>query len=197
MFRSALPAWLALRLYSLPSFPTLIMTPTAIVLHGPTSVGKSSLASALQDASDAPIFHITMDAFVEMSRRRDMRSEAELKQALALHYQNLQSTLRHVAKSHFDIVLDLVLRDDAELAACIAALESRPTFVIGVRCALDVLEERERVRGDRADGMARWQYAQPAYDRAYDMRLDTSAITPREGARLIRDWVRGRMAGSQ
>lgn len=90
------------------------MVPTAIVLHGPTSAGKSSLAKALQDSSDVPVFHITLDAFVEMSRRRDMRSEIELAQALEIHHQNLQSTLRLVAKSHFDIVLDLVLRNETE-----------------------------------------------------------------------------------
>jgi chloramphenicol 3-O phosphotransferase len=166
------------------------MIPTAIVLHGTTSAGKSSLAKALQDNSEMPVFHISMDAFVEMSRRCDMRSESELNQALKLHYQNLQSTLRRVAKSHFDIVLDLVLRDEAEFAACLDALAPRPTFVIGVRSPLDVLEERERTRDDRTNGMATSQFGHSAYERAYSMRLDTSSVTPEEGARVIRDFVR-------
>jgi chloramphenicol 3-O phosphotransferase len=49
-----------------------------------------------------------MDAFVTMSNRRDMRSDVERDQAYALHCRNLASTLRQVAASHFDIVLDLV-----------------------------------------------------------------------------------------
>ncbi|WGY72978.1 AAA family ATPase [Burkholderia cepacia] len=73
------------------------MKPIAIVLHGPTSAGKSSLARALQDSSDVPMFHISLDAFVEMSRRRDMRSDDELNQAIRLHHLNLQSTLRSAA----------------------------------------------------------------------------------------------------
>ena len=115
------------------------MKPIAIVLHGPTSAGKSSLAKALQDGSDVPVFHITLDAFVEMSRRRDMRSDEELNQALRLHHLNLQSVLKRVAASHFEIVVDLVLRDTSALEECIAALAPRRTYVIGVSCPLDVL----------------------------------------------------------
>ncbi|HDR9765705.1 TPA: hypothetical protein QDC27_000931 [Burkholderia cepacia ATCC 25416] len=114
------------------------MKPVAVVLHGPTSAGKSSLARALQQGADVPTFHVSLDAFVEMSRRRDMRSDEELNQALRLHQLNLQSTLARIAASHFEIVLDLVLRDPAALDACLAALSPRQTFVIGVTCPLDI-----------------------------------------------------------
>lgn len=173
-----------------PSNPHPVMTPTAIVLHGTTSAGKSSLAKALQDNAEAPVFHVSMDAFVQMSRRQDMRSEAELDQALVLHQINLCSTLRRLAAGHFDVVLDLVLRDDAKFAACLEALSSRPTFVIGVHCPLEILEVRERNRGDRASGLARSQFGHPAYEREYSMKLDTSIITPEEGAKIIRRFVR-------
>ncbi|HDR8937571.1 chloramphenicol phosphotransferase CPT family protein [Burkholderia vietnamiensis] len=169
------------------------MMPIAIVLHGPTSAGKSSLARALQDSAETPTFHITLDAFVEMSRRRDMRSDKELNQALQIHYWNLQSTLRRVAESHFDIILDLVLRNDDEFDACLAVLASRPTFVIGVCAPLETLEERERLRPDRAEGVARSQFGHPAYSRPYAMRVDTSAISVQEGADLIRSFVRSQI----
>lgn len=165
------------------------MEPTAIVLHGPTSAGKSSLAKALQDSSDIPAFHISLDAFVEMSRRRDMRSNDELNLALRLHHLNLQSVLKRVVASHFEIVVDLVLRDTSALEECISALAPRRTYVIGVSCPLDVLEERERARPDRGEGMARSQFGHPAYSRSYSMRLDTSTCTPEEGARRIRSFI--------
>ena len=169
------------------------MKPTAIVLHGPTSAGKSSLARALQDSSETPVFHISLDAFVEMSRRRDMRSDEELNQALRLHHLNLHSTLERVAASHFEIVLDTVLRDTTVLDECIFALATRRTYVIGVSCPLNVLEERERNRGDRGVGMAREQFGNPAYSRPYSMRLDTSTCTPEEGARRIRSFITAQM----
>ncbi len=135
------------------------------------------------------MFHISLDAFVEMSRRRDMRSEKELDQALSLHHLNLQSTLRRVAASHFDIVLDLVLRDTPALDACIAALSPRYTVVVGVSCPLSVLERRESARSDRGDGMARSQFGHPAYSRPYSMRIDTSICSSEEGARRIRRYI--------
>jgi chloramphenicol 3-O phosphotransferase len=150
---------------------------------------KSSLAKALQDSSDVPVFHISLDAFVEMSRRRDMRSDDELKQALRLHHRNLQCTLKRVAATRFEIVLDLVLRDTTSLDDCISALSTRRTYVIGVTCPLHILEERELRRPERGEGMARSQFGHSAYSRSYSMRLDTSTCTPEEGARRIRAFI--------
>ncbi|KWB62279.1 phosphotransferase-like protein [Burkholderia ubonensis] len=58
------------------------MAPIAIVLHGSTSAGKTSLAKIWQDSSEVPVFHITLNAFDEMSKMRDMRSDTELNQVL-------------------------------------------------------------------------------------------------------------------
>lgn len=166
------------------------MKPIAIVLHGTTSSGKTSLAKALQETAVTPVFHISMDAFVEMSRRSDMRSETELNEALMLHHVNLCSTLRQTATSRFDIVMDLVLRDDARFLDCLEALSSRPTFVIGVYCPLEELKTREFHRGDRQSGLAISQFGHPAYRRKYLLELDTSTMTPAMGAEIVRNYVR-------
>jgi chloramphenicol 3-O phosphotransferase len=165
------------------------MSPTAIVLHGTTSAGKSSIARALQANSSTPVFHIAMDAFACMSNRGDMRSDAERNEAFRLHCQSLRSTLRNVAASHFDIVLDLVLRDEEEFVACLSVLSPRPIFVVGVWCPLAILEERERARGDRGKGMAREQFGHSAYERKYSMKVDTSAVSAEEAAHAIREFV--------
>jgi len=165
------------------------MPPTAIVLHGPSSSGKSSLAEALQATAPVPAFHISLDAFVTMTRRRTMRSEAEDQAAYAIHCENLRSTLRRVAATQFDIILDLVLRDPAEFEACLQALGGRPTCVVGVQAPLDVLEQRELARDDRGAGTARGQFGDAAYRRRYDLVLDTSKCTPGEGAAAIRRFL--------
>jgi chloramphenicol 3-O phosphotransferase len=162
------------------------MQRTAIVLHGPTSAGKTTLAKALQATSPVPAFHVSLDAFVTMSNRRDMRSDEERAAAYRLHCENLRATLARLARTEFDIILDLVLRDAAELQACLAALSARPTYLIGVCAPLHVLEARERARQDRASGIAREQISDPAYQRRYDLLLDTSATTPEAGAAAVR-----------
>jgi len=168
------------------------MPPDAIVFHGTTSAGKSSIAKALQATAPVPAFHISLDAFVTMSNRRDMRSDAERDQAYGMHCENLRSTLASVAQTQFDIVLDLVLRDQAELDACLQVLRGRPTYLVRVWAPLDVLEQRERSRDDRAPGMVREQIDHPAYRRPYDLEVDTSLCTPKEGASEIRRLIRER-----
>jgi chloramphenicol 3-O phosphotransferase len=165
------------------------MQPTAIVLHGPTSAGKTSLAKALQATAPSPAFHILLDAFVCMSNRLDMRSDGERAEAYKLHCENFRSTLARVAQTRFDIIVDLVLRDESEFQACLAEVSSRPTYVIGVTAPLDVLESRERMRDDRAPGIAREQMADPVYKRKYDLVLDTSQLTPEAGAASIRKLI--------
>ncbi len=164
------------------------MQPVAIVLHGPSSAGKSSLAEALQAASPNPAFHISLDAFVTMTRRRTM-SEAQDREAYGIHCENLRAILSRVAASRFDAIVDLVLRDQAEFDACLKALASRPTYVIGVQAPLQVLDERERARDDRGAGIAREQIGDPAYRRRYDLVLDTSKCSPAEGAAAIRKFI--------
>ena len=168
------------------------MEPIAIILHGPTSAGKTSLAKVLQAGASAPAFHISLDAFVTMSRRKDMRSEDEQRLAYHVHCDNLRSTLSRVIETQFDIILDFVLRDEAELKACFEVLSSRPVFLIQVCAPLPILEERERGREDRANGMAREQITHPAFQRAYDFTVDTLTCTPEEGAAAIRTFIQTR-----
>jgi chloramphenicol 3-O phosphotransferase len=165
------------------------MQPSAIVLHGPTSSGKTSLARALQANADTPAFHISLDAFVTMANRVDMRSEEEREQAYRIHCENLRSALARVVSTQFEMIVDLVLRDTAEFEACLRVLSSRPIYVVGVFAPVSVLEAREKAREDRGIGMAREQFEHPAYKRTYDFTVDTSSCTPGEGAAAIRRFI--------
>lgn len=166
------------------------MKPSAIVLHGPTSAGKSSLAKSLQDSASVPAFHVALDAFVTMSRRRDMRTPEEQRQAYHVHCENLRATLARLVETEFEIIVDLVLRDETELRDTLAILEGRPMYLVGVSAPLAVLEERERRRDDRGAGMAREQSGHPAYGRDYDLVIDTSMHSPEAGAHAIRGFLR-------
>ena len=160
--------------------------PTAIVLHGPTSAGKTTIAKALQANARQPAFHVSLDAFVTMSNRRDLRSDQERDLAYHIHCENLRATLARLVSTDFDIVLDLVLRDEQELAATFRVLAARPVTMVKVHAPLAVLEERERARDDRGTGRAREQVDHPAFARAYDLTIDTSTCTAEEAATAIR-----------
>ena len=59
-------------------------------------------------------------------------------------------------------------------------------FVVGVFAPLDVLEERERRRGNRMIGLARWQYDRVHAGATYDLQVDTSKLNPMECASRIK-----------
>lgn len=166
------------------------MQPIAIVLHGTSSSGKSSLATALQKASPKPIFHVNFDAFECMTEYANFEASADRSDVWKIHCHNVRSTLITHAESRFDLVFDTVLRDQKAFDYFMLALcQRRPTFAIGVSCDLEVMEKRERNRGDRDLGLARRQLGHPEYSKPYSMRLDTTSISPAEGAQLIYQFV--------
>jgi chloramphenicol 3-O phosphotransferase len=67
-----------------------------------------------------------------------------------------------------------------------ALLSDFSLHIVGV-LAPRFLEARERQRGDRLIGLARWQYARVHRDVSYDLEIDTSTATPMECAVRIRD----------
>ena len=66
-----------------------------------------------------------------------------------------------------------------------AALDGLRAFFVGVHCQLEILEERERNRGDRQIGLARWQFDRVHRYGAYDFTLDTSLLSPEQGAEQL------------
>ena len=68
-------------------------------------------------------------------------------------------------------------------AAALAAFEVR---VVGLFAPLEILEARERTRGDRMIGLARWQYGRVHKGMKYDLEIDTTSATPQECAARIK-----------
>ena len=54
---------------------------------------------------------------------------------------------------------------------------------------LEVLEARERQRGDRLAGLARWQYDRVHRGKKYDLEIDSGSLNPLQCAALIKQKV--------
>jgi len=174
-----------------------------IVLNGVGSVGKSSTARALQALTREPFLHVPMDAFFDMMPPR-MVGDAEgivfeptTEQGMAsvairtgAAFERVMAGMRHAVAAMAGQGNNLIV-DDVMLGGEVLEYRSllagfSPRFV-GLFAPLEVLEQRERDRGDRMAGLARWQHARVHRDVAYDLEIDTSATTPAESARIIRD----------
>jgi chloramphenicol 3-O phosphotransferase len=76
------------------------------------------------------------------------------------------------------VIFDHVLHDRAMHESCRKAFDGLDVFSVGVTCPVDVLEARERERGDRVLGRARGLAGVVHGFLDYDVMVDTGAMTP-------------------
>lgn len=85
------------------------------------------------------------------------------------------------------MVVDHVFERQSWYDECLAAAQTADILLVGVRCPLEVVEERERTRQDRRNGLARSQFDVIHESKTYDLELDTSVLSPDDCARFIVD----------
>lgn len=179
------------------------MVARIVLLNGVGSAGKTSIAKALQSIARTPLLHIQMDAFLGMLPAPMIGhpdglifepTELDGKPAVAIKsgpvaeraFRGMRHSVAALAAQGNDLVVDEVLlgtkaREYTELLAPFQH------YWVGVFAPLAVLEARERHRGDRLIGLARWQYDRVHQNLTYDLELDTSRASPLACAELIRD----------
>lgn len=174
--------------------------PLVILLNGVGSVGKSSTARALQAIATRPLLHVAMDAFLDMlpaglldhpdgltfidegAAGLAVRSGPVLQRAM----DGMRHAVAAMAAAGNDLVVDEVMIGPAKADAYRALLGFCTLRFVGLTAPLEVLEARELARGDRAIGLARWQFPRVHAGMRYDLTLDTSIATPEDCARRIR-----------
>jgi chloramphenicol 3-O phosphotransferase len=175
-----------------------------IILNGVGSVGKSSTARALQAITNEPFLYIAMDTFLEMLPPGMLdhpdgltfeRGQREGLPVIAIRsgpvLQRAMRGMRHaiaaMAAQGNNLIVDEVMLDTGPAQAYRDLLKPYELRFVGLFAPLEVLEARERARGDREIGLARWQYDHVHRDVGYDLELDTTATPPETCARLIRE----------
>jgi chloramphenicol 3-O phosphotransferase len=175
------------------------MSGTLILLHGTSSSGKTTVARALQRLSDEPWVLLGIDAFWNAVDERWMEhgeraSEGFLwtedaaivpgpvGQRLAT---GMRSAVSAFARAGNNVLVDDVFIDPAWLDGWRAELVGLEWRLVGVFAPVEVLEERERARGNRIAGEARAQVDRIHRGIEYDMTVDTSRQSPEDSARTI------------
>lgn len=176
--------------------------PRIVLLNGVGSVGKSSVAKALQKIAEAPFLHMAMDSFIDMMPpalfeapdgmvfvpgQHDGKPSIEIKVGPAAEraFRGMRFAMAAMAREGNNLIIDDVLigSDAAEYAEALAGLDVR---WVGLFAPLEVLEERERQRGDRDIGLARWLFDRVHAGIRYDLELDTTSATPEDCALRIK-----------
>lgn len=180
---------------------------TIIILNGTSSSGKTTLAKALQQQFDEPYLHAGIDNYIFMLPKQYLRQPLW---GSIFHYtyaddgtieaietgqmgHQLISTMHHavqaIADSGFNVIMDHVLLERGWLDEMMRLLAEHTVWFIGVKCPLDVLEQREKDRKDRTLGQAKAQYDVVHKHHAYDFEVDTSNVTSDDAVDFIRTQI--------
>lgn len=171
---------------------------TIIILNGASSSGKSSLLKELQNTLHEPYLNAGLDKFLWMLPSRyldrplwddvlgkaDHAGETGHKLIYAMHRAMLA-----LSNSGFNLLVDHVLVEPGWVQDCANLFAGQSAYLIGIRCPLEVLEQREKERRDRTLGQARLQFERVHAHGLYDFEVDTSVESVSVCARRIRDFM--------
>lgn len=176
------------------------MTGNIVFLNGTSSSGKTSILEALQEQLDEPYLNMGIDKFIWMLPERylerplwdDVLGLASTSgQAGHVLAASMHAAIRAAALCGSNVLADHVLVERAWAAECARLFADLPAWLVGIRCPLEVLEERERSRRNRTLGQARAQFEVVHAYCQYDLEVDTSLFSPAECAAQIVRHVQG------
>lgn len=157
------------------------MDKQAILLNGPSSSGKSTLARALQtlisDRRSERYEIVSIDDYLKMSPHEKIYEDDVFRISGELCRKALET-----AETGAGVIIDHVITSERIFHGLEQALSSCQLRLVRVTCPLPLLRERESARGDRAPGSAEASEAYLFPETGYDMVVDTGWKSPAENA---------------
>ncbi len=118
--------------------------------------------------------HLSEDMLFDAAEgARLFGTEEEYWNALKL-LRGMRNMTADLARAGMNVILDIVLEEKAWVDEWREVLEGVPSVLVGVHCPIEVLEPRERDRGDRHLGLARSHFQHVHAYADYDLEVDTS-----------------------
>jgi chloramphenicol 3-O phosphotransferase len=171
------------------------MTTDVIVLNGGSSSGKTSIARCLQDLLPEPWLSLSVDDLVEAMPGKGERAglvtfSADGAVSVGAGFRRLEAAwyagIAAIAGAGVGVIVDEVfLSGEASQGRLRRALRGLEVLWVGVRCDALVAAAREATRPDRVPGMAAAQAEVVHQGVAYDIEIDTTAISARAGAEIV------------
>jgi chloramphenicol 3-O phosphotransferase len=173
-----------------------------ILLNGPSSAGKTTLARALQSAMPAPFFYFSSDHLVDsgvlpvVDRSSDQGPWA-WQNVRPRFFDAFHRCVAAIAAAGNPVIVEHVIEFRAWFDDLVQLLASHDVFYVGVHCPLAELQRRELQRGDRYIGEAESHLRDGVHTwSAYDFELDTTLGSTQENARQIERAFAARVAPS-
>jgi chloramphenicol 3-O phosphotransferase len=166
-----------------------------IFINGVSSSGITSTVHALQDFLDEPYLEARIDKFIFTMPVRQLErplwddvlglaGEAGMTGHTLIR--GMHRAIKVLSKAGVNVIVDHVLVESAWAKDCAILFAEMPAYLIGIKCPLDVLEEREHSRKNRTLGQAKLQFPIIHKFVENDLDVDTSILSPEECAIHIR-----------
>jgi len=183
-----------------------------IFLNGASSSGKTTIASALQELSSAPLLVFGIDKFLAMMPKKYIGRGEKAKEGF--QYKVIQEGAEPIAKvvsgkygakvantapyviealasCGHNVIVDEVILSEDNLKQYVKILREQKVYFVGVRCSVEELDRREISRGNRVLGLGRDQINQvhKHAKQFYDLELDTAKLSAFDCAKQILNYV--------
>jgi chloramphenicol 3-O phosphotransferase len=157
-------------------------TAQIIFLNGTSSSGKTSIAKALQENLSEPYMHISLDNFFHflpesIFNPTTQKENDRLVSLIPKVVSGFHKSITGLATTGNHLIVDHVLQEEDWLKECVEVLQELDVLFVGVKCPVEIVELREKARGDRDIGTARYQMGRVHAHDLYDLVLDTSTLS--------------------
>lgn len=169
-----------------------------IIVNGPSSSGKTSVARALQTMLGDTAIYVGLDTYLpslppHLHHTAKGASYREVAAGVVMDFGpsalRLLSAWHHavgaIARSGAPVIVDEVIVSEEVVRSYIDALGELRPWLIGLACDVDVLVARENARADRVPGLAAGTASVVHKHLDYDQMVDTGTMTPEAAADLI------------
>lgn len=158
-----------------------------ILLNGTSSAGKSTLAKALRTALPEPFCYYASDQLADAGFRTIKHAARRSGHERSRFFDGFHRSIRSFAEAGNDMIVEHIV-EEAEWAESLRLLLAPlDVFWVGVHAPLDELKRRERERGNRSIGEARFHLKTHDYCR-YDIEVDTTEPEEKTVAQIIDAW---------
>ena len=160
------------------------MEKNVILLNGPSSSGKSTLAKALKELileeRSERYEIVSIDDFLKMSKDETIYEDDVFEISDDLCDQALEKL-----QTAPGVIIDHVITSERIFEHLKEKLSACHMRLVRITCPLQVLRLRENARGDRSPGSAEASEEYLFPKEGYDLTVDTGTYSPAENSLLI------------
>ncbi|WP_171181376.1 chloramphenicol phosphotransferase CPT family protein [Ruegeria sp. HKCCD8929] len=165
-----------------------------IILHGPSSSGKSTTAAALQEIIELPFWHISIDHLRDagvLPVNRLNRKDFAWSDMRKPFFDGFHKSLAAYAEAGNNLIVEHIFDTPEWVDDLKNLLAPYDVYFVGFYCDLDELRWREAERGDRPTGSAEQDHGTVHKGRNYDIEIDGQKSPALNAQQILMAWRSG------